>query len=234
LNVPQSIFLKQMPLLSWFDTLINLLKTPCCTQCFTTLANAEALFCSGCRQLLGQRDSQTLLKNEGMALYAAGDLKPTLKKILYGYKYYSAQNAMWLANFAIDYWRQLPGTGLHPENTLLLTIPAHANSTDDARLTDIARPFSRAFGYEFSNTALRWGRTCLPQHGLLTRRQRFQNVAGAFSVDTSALKQVQRVIILDDITTTGATLLAAAQAIRQASPERKLMIEGIALARITI
>lgn len=57
----------------------------------------------------------------------------------------------------------------------------------------------------------------LDQHHL-PRRERLQNLLGAFAVPakTRPALQGRRVLLVDDVTTTGATLRSAAQALRQA------------------
>jgi competence protein ComFC len=63
----------------------------------------------------------------------------------------------------------------------------------------------------------------------LTVDQRRQNVAGAFTARPEMVKD-RRVVIVDDVITTGATMDACAAALRQAGAER---VYGLALARPT-
>jgi ComF family protein len=73
-------------------------------------------------------------------------------------------------------------------------------------------------------------RPTAPQTALAARERR-ANVAGAFSLRSPAAGQElagKRLLLLDDVTTTGSTLDAAAAALRQASPAA---IWGLAVAR---
>lgn len=76
---------------------------------------------------------------------------------------------------------------------------------------------------------LRRTRHTTPQHDL-PRAQRLRNVRGAFAVDPrrGAALQGQRVVLLDDVMTTGATLREAARVVRQAGAAH---ITALALAR---
>ena len=77
--------------------------------------------------------------------------------------------------------------------------------------------------------ALRRVRPTTPQAGL-TRAQRRANVHGAFSVRRRAAKRLRgkRVLLVDDVITTGSTIAAAARALR-ASGAREIV--GFAVAR---
>jgi ComF family protein len=68
-----------------------------------------------------------------------------------------------------------------------------------------------------------------PQHGL-PRAERLKNVRGAYAVDplNAPLLQGRRVVLVDDVMTTGASLREAAQALRAAGAAH---ITGMAFAR---
>lgn len=65
-----------------------------------------------------------------------------------------------------------------------------------------------------------------PPQTKLPRRSRLRNLRGAFSVQSTAMKG-GKVYVIDDVTTTGATLLETLRILREAGAEA----EGIALAR---
>jgi predicted amidophosphoribosyltransferase len=68
-----------------------------------------------------------------------------------------------------------------------------------------------------------------PQHGL-SRAERLKNVRGAYAVDPlkASLLQGRRVVLVDDVMTTGASLREAAHALRAAGA---MHITGMAFAR---
>jgi ComF family protein len=70
-----------------------------------------------------------------------------------------------------------------------------------------------------------------PSQGWLSRSERLRNVAGAFAVRPSRLPQVRgrRVLLVDDVLTTGATVGACAAVLRRAGAAS---IDVLALARV--
>ena len=61
-----------------------------------------------------------------------------------------------------------------------------------------------------------------PQQTRLSRSERLKNVAGAFRLNNNSL-QKNRVILIDDVTTTGATLLAASEPLRKSGIAHSLI-----------
>jgi ComF family protein len=70
-----------------------------------------------------------------------------------------------------------------------------------------------------------------PSQGHLSRAERHRNVAGAFSVRPSRLARLRgrRVVLVDDVLTTGATVDACAAVLRRAGAAS---VDVLALARV--
>lgn len=90
----------------------------------------------------------------------------------------------------------------------------------------LAREIAGALGAPLLNGAIKRKRDTPPQVSMTSFAERLENVRGAFApvrrVDVGA------VVLVDDVATTGATLSAAAQALREAGAER---VYGLAFAR---
>jgi ComF family protein len=96
----------------------------------------------------------------------------------------------------------------------VVPVPLHwrrrrSRGYDQAAL--LARPVAEALGIPAVLRGLRRVRNT-PSQVDLPHRERQQNIAGAFV--PWRLSQQQRVLLVDDVTTTGATLRAASQALR--------------------
>jgi ComF family protein len=111
---------------------------------------------------------------------------------------------------------------------LVVPVPLHR-----ARLAErgynqsalIARPIARELGARFAASALTRSRATAPQ-AKLDRAARLTNVAQAFVAHRHARLKGRSVLLVDDVATTGATLVDCARALRQAgaNPIRALVV----------
>jgi ComF family protein len=93
----------------------------------------------------------------------------------------------------------------------------------------LGREVARQSGIRFEPSALIRKRATPPQVGL-SRQQRRENVAGAFAVSDAARIKDAKVVIVDDVITTGATVGACARVLKRAGAAR---VDVIALAMVT-
>ena len=96
--------------------------------------------------------------------------------------------------------------------------PARVRSEGADPVHALARGLARATGVRLFGRALWRARATPPQTGL-TLAARRANVAGSFAARPGALRG-RRVLLLDDVATTGATLAEAARALRRAGATR--------------
>jgi predicted amidophosphoribosyltransferase len=91
----------------------------------------------------------------------------------------------------------------------------------------LARVLGRALGVPVLERALERSRATPPQTGLSVAARR-ANVAGSFRAGSVALAG-RRVLLLDDVATTGATLVEAARALRAVpGPPRRIVLAAAA------
>lgn len=91
----------------------------------------------------------------------------------------------------------------------------------------IARPLARILGIPFRSYLLVRTKP-RPEKIRLTRRERWETVRGAYALHKSAQVDKLRVILVDDVFTTGATLDACSRALREAGASRVI---GLTVAR---
>lgn len=92
----------------------------------------------------------------------------------------------------------------------------------------IARPLARRLGLPLRPLLLVRTKP-RPDKLKLTRRERWQTVRGAYAVQQGSQVDKLRVLLVDDVLTTGATLDACARVLRQAGAAR---VVGITVARV--
>jgi ComF family protein len=92
----------------------------------------------------------------------------------------------------------------------------------------LARELSRATGRPWDSGALLRVKATKSQVGL-SRVQRAQNVQGAFRVAEGAGVKGRKIVLVDDVLTSGATLNAASRVLLRAGAER---VDALVFARV--
>ena len=118
-------------------------------------------------------------------------------------------------------WMARAGAELLAESDVLVPVPLHWTRLWWRRFNQaalLAQAIGAASGLPVALTALRRVRRTKPQFGL-SRHERAENVQGAFRVDPSTPLAGQRVLLIDDVFTTGATANAAARRLMRAGAD---------------
>ncbi len=156
--------------------------------------------CATCRKL-------TPLKH----VWIATEYEGTAQMLVKRYKFERARAAVDILVDVID--NVLP---VLPKDTLIIPVPT-ATSRIRLRGYDQAQLLARGLAKQ---RGLRWARlvTRLSQSRQVgaTRKQRHEQLKNAFLVTNPALINGQNILIIDDVTTTGATLEAMATVLKQA------------------
>lgn len=160
---------------------------------------------------------------------------PAVTDLVRSLKYERSNRAAELAAEALaDYLHEELASlkAFSPRQVLLVPMPLHASRVRERGFNQMEKVLSR-LPAEFSDGPLsRVSKTALsrvkatPQQARLSRTQRLINVADAFSADAREIANAH-VILIDDVTTTGATLASAAKPLRKAGA----VVSLIALAR---
>jgi ComF family protein len=188
-----------------------------CGQCIALLEPLEPPWCATCGLPLPQgapcRSCQeTPLSLEGIrSLYA---YQHPLREALLQFKYHGvravgAELAVVLARYVTAY--ALPAD-------LLVPVPLFSDRRRQRGYNQaevLAEELSRRAPLPCVPKALRRVRHTPPQARLASRAERFANVAGAFAADQHTVLG-KRVLLIDDVCTTGATLSACGAALRTA------------------
>lgn len=198
------------------EGLLDALAPPRCAACDAILPPGEGGFCEPCESLLEPSPGE---RPRAAFLYG-GPLADAVRRFKYGGR---SELAATFAPPLIERAAELGG-----DVDAVVPVPLHprrerARGYNQAAL--LARPVATALALPFLPTALRRLRDTAPQASLDTSRRR-GNVRAAFAVDS---EPPARVLLLDDVRTTGATLAECAATLRGAGATR---VHSLVLARV--
>lgn len=128
-------------------------------------------------------------------------------------------------------WMARAGRELLTEADALVPVPLHRRRLWARRFNQaalLAQSVSKASGVAYLPLALVRVKPTRPQVGL-SRRERQDNLQGAFRVPDSALVAGRRIVLVDDVLTTGSTANACARALTKAGAAR---VDVLTLARV--
>jgi ComF family protein len=197
-----------------------------CEACDAAIPRAGIVLCLRCLRgdaAGGDPPGACPLHGSSRLLLAGPAFEPPLDRIVHAFKYEGASRlASWLASLVPE----LPGA--LSREAVLVPVPLHpakraARGFDQTAL--LADVLSRCWGVPAVAVLARTVDTS-PQVRLDPAARR-RNLTGAFRLLAPALITRRPVLLLDDVATTGSTLLAAADAVLGAGPS---LVLGLATA----
>lgn len=140
---------------------------------------------------------------------------PGVRSLIHEAKFHQNERAFRLLGTVLERYLKSVEAG-----AVIIPVPLSAKRRKERGCNQVEEVVKRALRdldhVRMSADALYRARDTKPQTSL-SRRDRLNNVAGAFAVCEANLRDV-RVILVDDVATTGATLKAAAAALETLSP----------------
>ena len=163
----------------------------------------------------------SLLAHRSAAVFHDG-IRPILPQLIEGY-----MNRREAGSIAFGLLPE-PVPGLDRGYDCILPVPASSKKRGYNVPERMAQPLARAVGVPVVTDALTRARSTRRQEGL-SLDERLANVAGAFRVARPEAVEGKRILLVDDVLTTGATASACAQALLDAGAQS---VFAVALATV--
>ena len=201
-----------------FYTLAQLLFPPKCVLCGRLLESRETDLCQACR-VDGPDCSPSRIKFPFLDSWVAiWHYEGPVRKSIHRFKFYGRRQ------YAKSYGRMLAMklSQQHPDGFDLLTWVPTGKFRKLRRGYDQVELLAKAVGNELGTKPeplLKKVRHNRPQSGIRGDAQRRANVLGAYRVTDPTLIQSKRIVLLDDVITTGATAGECARVLLTAGAE---------------
>lgn len=223
-------------------TLINdflsLIYPRYCEACGSNLYKHEDLICNQCIITLPHSNYHLLSVNEINLLFAGRvplvhalcifnfEKSGRVQKLIHALKYQNQMGlGIWLGNY---YSNLLKANSILDDVDLLIPIPLHKNKLKQ-RGYNQSECFAKGLSEVFERPMLNNCILRLSETSTQTKKKKFerwQNVEGVFKINNPSILENKHVLLVDDVITTGATIDATWQAIKD--------IEGIKISVISI
>lgn len=187
------------------DFFSNLLDWVYKKKCyFCRRSNESVKMCSECYDSLEFLPLRVNRTYNGVNIYCAGIYSKNLQKMIRGLKYHNQRNlAFYQAKFMLEYWNKLNING----DFQIVPVPIFAKRKKQRKYNHmelVAQEFSKLTGYECNFSLIERVKDTRPQYKL-NKIQRKDNLDKAFEVYPDKYIKNKRILIIDDICTTGAT-----------------------------
>ena len=187
------------------DFFIGLLDWIYKKKCYFCGKSKESVkMCSKCFDDLEFLPVQVNRKFSGVDIYCAGVYSKNLQKMIRGLKYHRQKDlAYYQAKFMWEYWT---GLGIDGDFQIVPVpiFPKRKKQRKYNHMELVAVEFSKLSGYEVNFELIKRIKDTRPQYKL-NKSQRMLNLDKAFEVHKENLIPDKKILIIDDICTTGST-----------------------------
>lgn len=219
------IFAEKPDMLSDF---LSLIYPACCEACHTPLVKGEELICTDCRMNLPRTDyhkdteSMLAIRFHGLTkiAYAVACYKFTkagkVQKMLHQLKYGNMPELGTL--LGTWYGHTLLEAGFDTRSDVIMPVPLHKTRMRKRgynQSSAIAKGLHKSMGLPVSESSLKRIRKTSTQTKK-GRVERLEGLSGAFGVTDRTMVHGRRIMLVDDVITTGATLLACMDVLYEA------------------
>ena len=187
------------------DFLINLLDWIYKKRCYFCKNSKEAVkMCSKCYEELEFQPAEVNRKFFNTNIYCAGRYDKNLQKMIRGLKYHGQKDlAYYQAKFMWQYFQRLNLEG----DFEIIPVPIFEKRKKQRKYNHmelVAEEFAKLSGFDTNFELIKRIKDTKPQYKL-NKSQRILNLSNAFEVKKEKYTQNKKLLIIDDICTTGST-----------------------------
>ncbi len=183
---------------------LHYIKEPKCKKCGKQIEKTEQEYCRDCRRFSHAFD-------KGAAVFSYDDI---MRRSISMFKYHNRRE--YAKVYAAEMYRNCGHFLKMADPEVILPIPIHKQKKRQRGFNQaelVAKELGKKIGVSVDTKYLIRREKTLPQKEL-TRQQRKDNLKRAFDVSTKG-KYYNRVLLIDDIYTTGATIDAISEVLRE-------------------
>jgi ComF family protein len=201
-----------------------------CEKCLAAIKINRTLFCGKCRaRLPGAK--RICHRDFPYVLGAASDYdNETIKSLIHGLKFRNMKSAARpLAELIVKYADSLK---LPLEKFSVIPLPLSSKRLRERGYNQselVAQIFAARFGLAFETNVLCRAKHTKPQSETKSLAERKENIRSCFAVNRAEAASGKNFILIDDVTTSGATLFEAAAVLKSAGA-RKILAMTVAKA----
>lgn len=192
-----------------------------CPSCFLKIGVNKTLFCGKCRARLPENKKICHLDFPYVLGAAASYRDETVKELVHNLKFKGVRDASArLGELLIKYLKELD---LDLENFLIIPVTLgkkrlRSRGFNQAEL--LAKEVARYFNLPMVPNALTRNKETKPQTELKSLEERFSNLKESFSASDDKIISGKNILLIDDVSTSGATLNAAAAALKKSGAKK--------------
>lgn len=193
-------------------SLFDLLFPPMCPYCGKQTDNVCET-CAHCRSLTEIAPHKRRLTDKTVC-YSAYEYEGVVRRAIIDYKY--KNHSQYAKSFAKTYQRVIEQAHLKSEYDVYTAVPTHHHA-ERGRFDQMKRivvPVARFEGVEYKQL-MTPSRKTTAQH-TLNREMRKENAKGLYAASEPQYIEGKRILIFDDVITTGATLMECAEVLYNA------------------
>ena len=229
--------------MSILNDIKGLFLPPVCTVCGGELHEGEGAFCMMCRTLAPQtgfwrRADNPLaerLRNEFPVVQASAFLwfvaGSPWQRAIHGFKYYNRWRTA--RDLGAWYGGNLADSGLYGSVDCIVPVPLHTRrllARGYNQAAYIAEGIASRMGVPVEDRAVSRLRNN-PSQTTRSSAGRWENVRDLFAVARPGALAGRHVLLVDDVVTTGSTLLSCTEALLRAVPDCRVSIAALAVSR---